>query len=124
MSNEEQSGTELRMSAQRALLGAVPSSLRAVSLEWRGDTIHFRAVFATDATEDDVELVSIAATEVIADFVAPATIHEEWIHLDPPAKPEHLKYLVFLRAEKPYWPDDEDDRERWPGTQTFRGGAG
>jgi hypothetical protein len=60
-------------------------------------------VFTTDATDEDVELLSIAATEVIADFAAPTTIHEEWIRLDPPAKPENLRHLVFLLAEKPYW---------------------
>jgi|GEM_PF-1651726 len=105
MSNDLQRGTELRLSAQRALFGNVPTTLRAVSIEWRGDIIHFRAVFASDATDDDVELLSIAASEVIADFSAPTTLHEEWLRLDPPAKPENLRHLVFLRAEKPYWPE-------------------
>jgi len=108
MSNDVQRGTELCMSAQRALWGNVPPTLRAVSIERRGDTIHFRAVFTSDATDDDVELLSIAAAEVIADFPAPTTIHEEWIRLDPPTKPENLRYLVFLRAEKPYWAEDPE----------------
>jgi hypothetical protein len=103
MSDDEDYRQKLCLCAQRALWGNVPPTLRAVSIEQRGNTIYFRAVFETDAPEDDVELLSIAATEIIADFSAPTTIHEEWVRLDPPTKPEHLKHLVFLRAEKPYW---------------------
>lgn len=90
----------LKLSAQRALWGNVPPTLRAVSLEQRGDAIYFRCVFTSDATDDDVELLSIAGTEVIADFSAPMTLQEEVIRLDPPTKPSHLTHLVFLRAER------------------------
>jgi hypothetical protein len=89
----------LRLSAQRALWGNVPSSLRSVSVEERGTTIHFRAVFSPEATEEDRELLSVAATEVIADFPAPFMLEEEFLEIAPPAEPEHLRYLIFLRAE-------------------------
>jgi|SRR5437870_3133686 len=89
----------LRLSAQRALWGHVPPSLRAVSLEIRGSVIVFRAVFEPAATKDDRNLLSIAATEVIADFPGPATIEEEFLEVALPTKPSHLRNLVFLRAE-------------------------
>lgn len=92
-------GVDLRLSAQRALWGAIPPSLRAVSLELRGDVIHFRAVFQPGASDDDRELLSVAATEVLADFSAPITIVEEFLESAAPARPESLRYLVFLRAE-------------------------
>ena len=92
---------ELRLSAQRALWGNVPFSLRAVSVEERGTTIHFRAVFSPGATEDDRELLSVAASEIIADFPAPFMIEEEFMEIAPPGEPAHLQYLIFLRAEPP-----------------------
>jgi hypothetical protein len=100
IAEEDAVGVRLRLSAQRALWGNVPPTLRSVSLEQRGNTIHFRAVFTSAATEDDRELLAVVAAEVIADFSAPTTIEEEFIDLDPPAKPPRFKYLVFLRAER------------------------
>lgn len=96
---DEQHGVKLRLSAQRALWGHVPASLRAVSLEMRGNVIAFRAVFEPGASDADRELLSIAAAEVIADFAAPTTIDEEYIELALSDRPSHLRYLVFLRAE-------------------------
>lgn len=105
MRDENEHRIRLLLSAQRALWGNVPPTLRSASIEQRGDTIHFRSVFTSDAPNDDIELLSIAGTEVIADFSSPTTIHEEFVRLDPPAKPTHLRHLVFLRAERPYWGD-------------------
>ena len=98
---DDQLGVDLRLSAQRALCGQVPASLRAVSLEIRSTTIYFRAVFEPGASDADRELLSVAATEVVADFSAPTTIEEEFLYVPPPAKPSHLRYLVFLRSERP-----------------------
>jgi hypothetical protein len=92
-------GVDLRLSAQRALCGHVPPSVRAVSLEMRGTTIVFRAVFEPGARDVDRELLSAAVTEVIADFSAPTTIEEEFLEVAPPNIPVHLQYLVFLRSE-------------------------
>jgi hypothetical protein len=99
--HDDQLGVDLRLSAQRALWGHVPASLRAVSLEMRGTAILFRAVFEPGAKDADRELLSIAAAEVVADFGAPTTIDEEFLDLAPPSMPPHLRYLVFLRAELP-----------------------
>jgi hypothetical protein len=106
-------GIELRLSAQRALWGHVPPSLRAVSLERRADVIYFRAVFEPNAREADRELLSCAAAEVIADFTAPVTIEEEFVHLSPPARPAHLQHLVYLRSEE--GPASQDSPERESG---------
>ncbi|MFT3786534.1 MAG: hypothetical protein QM770_10255 [Tepidisphaeraceae bacterium] len=96
---DEQFAAALRLSARRALLGQVPSSLRAVSLEMRDTVIHFRAVFEPGTSEADREFLSVAATEIVADFTAPVTIQEEYIELAPPAEPLHLRHLVFSRSE-------------------------
>ena len=81
---DDKIGVDLRLSAQRALWGHVPQSLRAVSLEMRDTTIFFRAVSEPGATDAERELLSCAATEVIADFSAPTTIEEEFLDVAPP----------------------------------------
>ncbi|HEY0557898.1 MAG TPA: hypothetical protein VGG20_26850 [Thermoanaerobaculia bacterium] len=96
---DDDHGIQLRLSAQRALWGCVPASLRSVSLEMRGKTIVFRSVFAPAATDEDRELLSDAAGEVIADFSDSFDIEEEILEVAWPVKPPQLRYLVFLRAE-------------------------
>jgi len=93
----------LCLSAQRALLGAVPPSLRAVSLEFRGTVLHFRAVFSQDPTDEEREMLSVACTEVVADFTADelTNLEEEFLTVPPSRNPEHLSELVFLRAASP-----------------------
>jgi hypothetical protein len=68
--------TTLRLSVQRALLGSVPATLRAVSVAVSDRCIHFRCCFDGPASDDDKELLSQAATEIIADFSEPWTISE------------------------------------------------
>ena len=96
-----QLNVRLCLSAQRALLGAVPHSLRAVSLEFRGTVLHFRAVFWKEPTDDEREMLSVACTEVVADFTDDELTHleEQFLTVPPSCEPEHLAELVFLRAE-------------------------
>lgn len=93
-------GIDLRLSAQRALWDNVPPTLRAVSIELRDRVIHFRAVFEPGVSDGDRELLSEAAAEVIADFPEPFDIVEEFLEVPVTLRPEHLQYLVFLRAER------------------------
>ena len=91
---------DVRLYAQRALLGNVPCSLRAVSVEIRGTELHFRAIFDRGASSEDKELLSVAATELISDFpVPPFDISEEYLDSPAPMEMAHLKHLVYLRAE-------------------------
>jgi hypothetical protein len=77
----------------------VPASLRAVSVDAGGSKIYYRCIFDGKPTEDEWELLSVAATEIIADFPEPYTIEEEYLHITHPGMMEHLKYVVFLRHE-------------------------
>ena len=90
---------EIRLSAQRALLSHVPVSLRAVSVDANSRKIYYRCIFDGEPTEDEWELLSVAATEMIADFPEPYTIEEEYLYIPHPETMEHLKYVVFLRHE-------------------------
>lgn len=94
-------GVDLRLSAQQALLGNIPASLRAVSVEYRAHQIACRCVFDGPPTEDDQELLSCAMTEMLADYREPYTLEEEYLYLSYPMDMSHLQYLVFWRYEPP-----------------------
>jgi hypothetical protein len=90
---------ELRLSAQRALWGAIPPRLRAVSVHHSGHTLLVRSVFDGTPTDKECETLSVAAAEIIADFPAPYTIDEEMLAIPHPGKMEHLRWIVYLRNE-------------------------
>lgn len=90
---------QILLSAQGALLGQVPQSLRAVSVDVREACVYVRSIFDGKPTEEDWELLSCAGAEIIADFVAPFTIEEEFLALPFPEEMSHLQLLVYLRHE-------------------------
>lgn len=91
----------VRLGAQRALWGQVPPSLRAVSMEIdrNRSTIYVRCIFDGEPSEYDRELLSVAATEVIADYSEPFTIEDEYIDITCPNPMSHLRLLIYLRHE-------------------------
>jgi hypothetical protein len=100
VSNES---TELKLSAQRALLGHVSPCLRSASIDKVGDVIRWHCFFDADATEADFELASMAGSEIVGDYLFPATIDEKFIIVPFPEKMENLKYLVYYRHEHNYY---------------------
>jgi hypothetical protein len=94
----------LRLSAQRALWGAIPPSLRAVSVGIDDQRVYFRCIFDGVSSEDEPKLLLCAATEIIADFPAPYTIETELLHIAYPNPMTHLESLIFLRFEEPVQP--------------------
>lgn len=104
---------ELRLSAQRALLGCITRGLRAVSVEKLGDTIKWRCVFGSDsAKESQWEILSEAAAEVIADYSSHTKIEEEYLVVkfrnsasEPTNEIPHLQHIVFLRHEHESYPE-------------------
>lgn len=104
---------DIRLSAQRALLGCVTGGLRAVSIELSRHTIKWRCVFGSEiAKNSQWEILSEAAAEVIADFPEPMKIEEEYLVVrfrdSEQAKPNkipHLEHVVFLRHEREDYPE-------------------
>lgn len=84
--------------------GHIPPILRSVSIENKGDTIYFRYFFDKGFSDDDRELLSMAATEIIADFPS-YKIVEECIVAEYPKKMNHLKNVLFFRHEHDYYRD-------------------
>jgi hypothetical protein len=89
----------LLLSAQRALLGAVLNSFRAVSIGMKeGGLAIFRCVFEDVPTTNDRELLSTAATELLSDF--PDNVIEEDFIVVPFPKPiPQLINIIFQRHE-------------------------
>jgi hypothetical protein len=90
----------LRLAAQVGLLGQITRSLLQVSVELAGTTVRFRCIFDGAPSEDDVELLSEAATNVIAAFPAPYDIDEEYLAAGP-GRMDHLKYIVYRYIPPP-----------------------
>jgi hypothetical protein len=86
----------LRLSAQRALLGNVGPSVRAVSVAYRGKSIMVRAFVDPGATDAELDDIDDAATQVAADFPAEWTLEVDIEDgaTELPTWPD----LVFLRS--------------------------
>jgi hypothetical protein len=96
---QDQHAITLRLSAQRALLGNIPANLRSASIEYRGTEIACRFIFYAAPSDDDKELLSCAAAEIISDFPDFYTVSEEYLAIPSPLKITHLGHIVFLRHE-------------------------
>ncbi len=93
-------GIDLRLSSQRALLGNIPTTLRSASVEYRDTEIACRFVFDGEPSEYDRELLSCAASEIIADYNDPYTISEEYLAVQYPSEMKYLQHIVFARHER------------------------
>jgi hypothetical protein len=92
----------LILSGVRALIGEITPCLRSASVEWNGNKIVFKCVFDDTATENDLELMSDAAGEIIADF-NDCGLEEIVQKLPPPEPTNPLKNVLYHRHESNYW---------------------
>ncbi|MEM6297440.1 MAG: hypothetical protein AAF740_02000 [Bacteroidota bacterium] len=88
----------------RALLDHVPPTLRNASIELKDEVIHWKCQFDANATEDDIELLSCAGTEIIADF-SEFGLKESLTVVPFPEKCVSLKNIVYHRHEHDYFID-------------------
>jgi len=100
--NKYHQDRKLIMSSVRALWGEITPSLRSVSIEIQETTILWQCLFDADGTDDDFELLSSAATEVIADF-KDYDLKEIITKVPFLNSMNHLKNLIYLRHEKNYY---------------------
>ena len=83
--------SSLRLSAQRALLGAIYPEVRLIKVKLVGQTIVVTTVAAAPLSEIASDALSIAATEIVADF---PTFHLEEhivVHAGPLPRKTYLK---------------------------------
>ena len=88
------------LSVNRALLGAITSHLRGVTVDYDKNSFTMRGYFDIGATEDEKEILDAALTEIVADFHSEI---EKWtfeaVDKPYPEKMEPLKEWMFLRHE-------------------------
>ncbi|MEJ0104547.1 MAG: hypothetical protein WDO19_19180 [Bacteroidota bacterium] len=65
---KEEDNVRLIVSSVRALWGCVTPTLRSVSVEFNENKIIWQCIFDENATDEDLELLTDAAGEVISDF--------------------------------------------------------
>ena len=91
--------TALLLSAQRALLGAVDADVRMIGVKRDGQTITLTTVSAHPLGDIAAEALSIAATEIIADF-PDCQIDECFVVSgDEPWSKRGVGAIVFQRLE-------------------------
>ena len=92
---------DLRISAQRALLGHVVPSLRAVSLDIipLQHRILIRFVFDAQPHDSVRDVVGCAATEIIADYPDGWEISEEIVICPAPMEIDDLRLRAYRRCE-------------------------
>jgi hypothetical protein len=87
----------LRLSAQRALLGAVGPGVLGVSVGLEGDRLAFDGFVAPDASEEEREALDMAASEMLADFPAVSHLDLDIAEVPDMALPARGREWVFVR---------------------------
>lgn len=90
----------LILSSHKALLGAIPSKLRGLTIKFENETLYWRCYFDEEPTEEEKEVLSIANTEVLADFPMMRFTEEEYKCYPYPLKMEMYQFWAYLRWEQ------------------------
>ena len=100
MNPEKERELQLRAAAQIALLGETPLSLRSLSLRHAERAIWFKAILASDDTDQDKKDISCAATEILATFDDGRwSWEEEIVIFDGDLRGSELDLIVNRRKE-------------------------
>lgn len=93
--------SELRLSAQRALLGRVYVDMRLIKVKSVGSNILLTVVLDREPSEAIREDISVATAEIIADFPEAAKMEEKFhVNTQPiPAENVLTEGWVYRRAE-------------------------
>ncbi len=94
----------LRLSAQRALLTHITTSMRAVSVDVVPEVRHARIRFIFDGEPPvaEAEAASCASAEIQTDFVDDWVVDWEIVSTPAPQAMSHLRMLVYHRCEDPW----------------------
>lgn len=90
---------DIRLIALRALLGLVPASLRAFSVQVTDKTVRLRSIFDETASNSDIELLRKASAKIIAEYPHIYILEEDYWLTSASTKTTHLEELIFLRHE-------------------------
>ncbi|WP_342472443.1 hypothetical protein MHH70_02315 [Metasolibacillus sp. FSL H7-0170] len=88
--------TELMLSAQRALFLAITKNTKAIYAKIENNHLIWKVFFDEEPSENEKDLLSIAATEVIADFPDIISCEEHFLH--------HPAPISFKNEVHYHWP--------------------
>ena len=94
---DDPNGVLLRLSAQRALWAAVGQHVRSIYVGYDGTTVRFLAMVDVDLPDDERGALSVAATEIIADYPSGWGLAEAIVVTDE--RPDDL-WLVYQRYQR------------------------
>ena len=94
---------EVLLSVQRALVGAVPASLRAVTCDWSEATVTLRYVFDGPVHPFDADRMMAVGGEVAADLGYAFSLDEKVVRADHPEGLDRhfLRAWAYMRQEGP-----------------------
>lgn len=97
---EKEISISVRLSCQRALLGAITPNVRLVTIGWDGlKLFKLKAYFASEPSEDEIEDFNVVSTEVISDIPF-ENDQVECIFSDAPKSQLAVyNHIVYLRKE-------------------------
>lgn len=87
------------LSLQRAMLGEVFPTLRAITVAWSDVSVKFCAYVDGPLSMEDAESLSCISAEVAADFWTGVDIDYEVVQLDLPNRITDTRIRVFHRRE-------------------------
>lgn len=90
---------DARLSLQRALLGEVPASLRAVVFSIVGNKLDVRFYYDGPINDVDAESASCVEAEVLADYTADDIVGIHLVRLDSPSFIKDDGTWVYQRRE-------------------------
>jgi hypothetical protein len=96
---DHQIDDDIRLIALRALLGLVPVSLRAFSVQVIQKTVSLRSIFDESASNSDIELLRHAGAKIIAEYPLHYILEEDYWLTSATSKITHLEDLIFLRHD-------------------------
>ncbi|MEQ1506590.1 MAG: hypothetical protein ABMB14_30460 [Myxococcota bacterium] len=88
------------VSLQRALLGEVFPSLRALTVEWGPGRVKFWAYVDGEPFPEDTESLSCVSAEVAGDFDADVAVEYEIVRRDAPAPIGDTRVFAYRRREQ------------------------
>jgi hypothetical protein len=91
--------TSILLSAQTALLGAIPSNVRGVSIGWTDAMFIVRDVFSSEPNEKEIDAIQVATTEIVAYLGGDMDCDEEFIVSSEPLRSLAIGPWVFQRLE-------------------------
>jgi hypothetical protein len=92
---------QLRLAAQRALLGAVTPNLRGVTVGWESGATRLRFYFDGPISAEDEAQARHVGAVLVTDYWygSPGALQEEVLRLDAPQPMERLAAWAYLRKE-------------------------